>query len=232
MSEHKLTAKLRKLFGRKVKALRAGGIIPGNVFGKKTKSLAVQLDAKELKKTIQEAGETSLIALSVEGESKSRPVLVSGYAQDPVSGALLHVDLHQVDLTVKTTASVPVEVIGKAPAAETGNILVVLKQEIEVEALPADLPDNLAVDVSSLKEVGDSILAKDLKVDRTKLTLQIEAEEPIVTIQEPAKEEEPLAPAEGQGETKGEEGESKEGEASAASKPTDSSSQEKPANEK
>lgn len=191
MSDHKLSAKPRKLFGRKVRRLRRDGIIPGNVFGKKTKSLSVQLDHKQLLAVIRAAGETSLIDLHVEGEKSARPVLISGYAQDPVSNALLHVDFHQVDLTVKTTADVPVEVAGVAPAAAEGNVLVVLKQELEVEALPADLPDKLIIDVSTLKDVGDSILAKDLKLDRAKVKLLVEDEEPIATIQEPAKEEEP-----------------------------------------
>lgn len=219
MSDHKLSAKPRKLFGRKVKSLRREGVIPGNVFGKKTKSISIQVGNKELVGIIKAAGETGLIDLTIEGESKPRPVLISGYAQDPVSSALLHVDFHQVDLTVKTTAAVPVEVVGEAPAAVEGNVLVVLKQELEVEALPADLPDKIGVDVTGLKEIGDSILAKDLKLDRAKVALLVDDEEPIVTIQAPAKEEVVEAPAEEEGEgAEGaepakEEDEKKEGEA-------------------
>jgi large subunit ribosomal protein L25 len=191
MSEYKLSAKPRKIFGRKVRALRLTGVTPGNVFGKKTKSVSVQLSHKELLDIIRKAGETSLIDLTIEGETKARPVLISGYAQDSVSGALLHVDFHQVDLTVKTTADVPVETVGESPAVAEGNVLVLLKQEIEVEALPADLPDQITVDISGLAQVGDTVVAKDLKLDRSKITLALEDEEPIVTIQEPAKEEEP-----------------------------------------
>lgn len=213
MSDYKLTAKTRKLFGRKVKTLRHQGVIPGNVFGKKTKSTSIQLSEKELLAIIREAGETSLINLTIEGEKKPRPVLISGYAKDPVTGNLLHIDLHQVDLTVKTTADVPVVTAGESPAVEAGLVLVTLKQEIEVEALPTDLPDKITVDVSGLKEVGDSVLAKDLKLDRSKVTIELEDEEPIVTIQEPAKEEEPepAKPEEGE-EEGGEEKEAAEGE--------------------
>jgi len=208
MTDHKLTAKPRKLFGRKVKSLRRQGFVPGNIFGKKTKSISVQLDTKTLRETVKAAGETSLINLTVEGEDKARPVLIAGYAVDPVSGELLHVDFHQVDLTQKTTASVPVVTLGDAPAVDNGNNLVVLRQEIDVEALPADLPEKIEIDVTGLTEVGDSVLAKDLKLDRAKVTLQIEDEEMVVTIQEPAKVEEPEpkpegeeaeAPAEGEG---------------------------------
>lgn len=237
MSKHELTAKVRKLFGRKVRRLRAAGIIPGNVFGKKSKSQAIELDKKKLVKTIQEAGETGLIDLTIEGESKKRPVLVAGYAQDPVTGDLLHVDLHEVDLKQKTTAAIPIETVGESPAVEAGNVLVVLKNDVEVEALPTDFPDNIEVDVSVLLEVGDAILAKDLKLDREKVTLMVEDEEQIVTIQEPAKEPEPevVEEAEGEGEEGAEgeaeagEGEAKEGDKAEGGEAKEEGKEEKPA---
>lgn len=204
MKAHELKAKSRKLFGRKVKALRRDGVIPGNVFGANMKSIAVQFDKKSIIETVKEAGLSSLINLSIEGESKSHPVLIAGYHTDPVSGALLHVDLHEVNLKEKTTASIPVHTIGEAPAVAEGNILVVLRNEIDVEALPTDLPEALEVDVTALAAVGDTIHAKDLKVDRSKVTLVIEDEEPVVTIQEPAKEEVVVAPAEGEAAAEGE----------------------------
>lgn len=209
MTTYQLQAKARKLFGRKVKSLRRTGIIPGNVFGPDIKSIAVQFDKKPLIETIKNAGVTSLVNLMVEGESKAHPVLIAGYHTDPVSGAILHVDLHEVNLKEKTTASVPVHTEGESPAVADGNVLVVMRQEIDVEALPTDLPDEILVNVSKLVAVGDTVHAKDLKVDRSKVTLQIEDEEPVVTIQEPAKEEvvEAPAPAEGEAEAPAAEGE-------------------------
>lgn len=199
MTNYTIKASLRTATGRKVRALRKSGIVPANVFGKKTKSVSIQLDAKLLRDILKKAGETSLINLTIEGEKKARPVLVSGYAQDPVSNDLYHVDFHEVDLTEKVTAMVPIKVVGEAEAVKAGNNLVVQKNEIEVEALPADLPDEIEVDVTTLAAVGDSIHAKDLKVDRSKVTLLSEEDETIVTIQEPAKEEEVVAaPAEGE----------------------------------
>lgn len=195
MTTYELKAKVRKLFGRKVKSLRRDGVIPGNVFGPDIKSIAVQFDKKSVIETIKSAGETSLVNLSIEGESKSHPVLIAGYHTDPVSGAILHVDLHEVNLKEKTTASVPVHTTGESPAVAEGNVLVVLRNEIDVEALPTDLPEEISVDVSKLVAVGDTVHAKDLKVDRTKVKLEIDDEEPVVTIQEPAKEEEAPAPA-------------------------------------
>lgn len=202
MSQYVLTAQARQVFGRKVRTLRRQGLVPGNLFGKKSKSLALSLDHKALLKVMREAGETGLINLSVEGQSGTHPVLVAGYAKDPVTEELLHVDLHEVDLTVRTKANVPVKLVGESPAVVAGNVLVQQKNELEVEALPADLPEHLEVDITGLTEVGMSIVAQDIKVDRTKVTLEVGDDEVIVTIQEPAKEEVVAAPSpvEGEGE--------------------------------
>ena len=221
MTTYELKADIRKLFGRKSKRLRAEGLVPGNIFGKKIKSIAVQLDRVKLVATMRAAGETGLIHLKVEGDTKTHPVLVAGYAKDPVTDQLMHVDFHEVDLTQKTSAAVPVKTVGKSPAVESGMVLVQLRNEIEVEALPTNLPDAIEVDITGLTEVGMSILAQDLKVDRSKVTLEIGDDEPVITIQEPAKEEvvAPAAPegeeapaAEGEKATEGE-AKPKEGEA-------------------
>lgn len=201
MTTYELKAQKRTILGKKVKSLRQSGVVPANVFGKKNPSLAIQLDHKTLLTTLRQAGETSLIQLKIEGEGKTRPVLVAGYAQNPVSGAMLHVDFHEVDLTEKTKATVPVRTVGESPAVQGGNVLVLQRNEIEVEALPTDLPDVIEVDVTGLTEVGQSILAGDLKVDRSKVKLEIDDAETIVTIQEPAKEEVVAPPAAEEGET-------------------------------
>ncbi|EKD80551.1 MAG: hypothetical protein ACD_40C00057G0002 [uncultured bacterium] len=228
MSTFELSADIRKVFGRKTKQLRAKGVVPGNIFGKKIKSLAIEINKPGLIDVMRQAGETGLIHLKIKGDDKTHPVLVAGYAQNPVSGEMLHVDFHEVDLTQKTTAMVPVKAVGESPAIAQGNLLVMLKNEIEVEALPTDLPDVIEVDVTNLTEVGSHILAKDLKVDRSKVTLSVEDEEQIVTIQEPAKEEviAPPEPAEGEGApttegdkpAEGEEAKPAEGEAKPESK--------------
>lgn len=220
MPNKQLAAKERKIFGRKVKQLRKQGKIPANVFGPKTKSKAVTIDKKTFMKVFDEVGETSLVNLEIEGEKEARPVLITNLHLDPVTNEVLHADLHQVDLTAKTSADIPVETVGKAPAVDKGGILVMLLNEIEVEALPTDLPEKFEIDVSALEEIGDSVLAKDLKLDRAKVELKVDDEEPIVTIQEPKEEEpEPVSveeEAEGAEEAKGTdeegEGEKKEGE--------------------
>lgn len=215
MTTYELQAEKRTILGKKVKQLRKKGVVPGNVFGKKTPSVAIQVDHKALVATLKKAGETSLVNVKIAGETKARPVLVAGYAQNPVTGELLHVDFHEVDLNQKTTAMVPVKVVGESEVVKSGNVLVMLKNEIEVEALPTDLPDALEIDITSLTEVGATLHAKDLKVDRSKVTLSIEDEEPIVTVQEPAKEEVVEAPVAEGSEAAPTEGEAKAPEAAA-----------------
>lgn len=206
MSNYTLTVKPRKLFGRKVKSLRRTGVVPGNVFGKKTTSTAIQFDGKVFKTLYSKAGETGLINLTIEGEKTARPVLVSGYQVDAVSNDLQHVDFHQVDLKQKVTATIPLKFVGEAPAAASGFVVDTLKNEVEVEALPTDLPESIEVDLSTMVNVGDVIHASDLKIDATKIELQIDPTETIVAVQEQAVEEAPVAaePAEGEAAATGE----------------------------
>lgn len=199
MSSYSVKASKRTTLGRKVRALRRTGVVPANIFGKKIKSLAIQIEIKSLKEILKKAGETNLIDVVVEGE-KTHPVLVAGYSQDPVSGSLLHVDFHEVDLKVKTTAMVPLKATGESEAVKAGNVLVLQHNEIEVEALPADLPNEIQVDITTLTEVGSTIHAKDLNLDRTKVKLMVEDEDVIATVQEPAQEEELVAEAPAEGE--------------------------------
>ena len=207
MSNYSLSATKRTAMGRKVRALRKTGVVPANIFGKKIASLAIQVEAKALKEVPKQAGETNLINLKVDG-GKNHPVLVAGYAHDSVTGELQHVDFHEVDLNVKTTAMVPLHTVGESEGVKAGNVLVLQKNELEVEALPADLPNAIEVDITALTEVGSTIHAKDLKLDRTKVTLLVEDDEVIATIQEPAKEEvveaAPATEASAEGEAKSE----------------------------
>jgi len=229
-----LKAQLRKVLGRKVKALRQQAQLPATVYGKGVKSESLALDLKEFVKVYKQAGETGIIDLTLEGAKASKPVLVHNLQLHPVSNELLHVELHQVDLTKKVKVNIPVEIIGEAPAVEQGGVLFTLLDEIEVEALPTDLPEKFEVDISVLTEIGQSILIKDLQYDKAKVTLHIEdLEAPVVKVEEPKEEEEELAPAteaeapaaegeakaEAEGEAKAEAGEkAKTGETKAADK--------------
>jgi len=194
MQEIKLTAKTRKIVGRKVKNLRQQGLIPANIYGKKTKSLAVSLEKKEFEKVFKQAGETGIVKLTVEEEKEERPILIQNVQLDPLSDEPLHVDFRQIILTEKILAKIPVELSGKSPAAEQKlGILIQTVSEIEVEALPTDLPDKFEVDISRLEKVGDEVKTSDLKVDRKKIELKA-ADDLILVKIEPLAAEEVVAP--------------------------------------
>jgi len=184
MNKTTLTVQVRKVTGRKVKTLRKEGLIPANIYGKKIKSQAVQVKALDFKKAYEEAGETGLISLG------DRAVLVSSVQFNPLTDAVVHVDFRQVDLKEKVTAAVPVELMGKSPA-EKGGIGTVVQyiDEIEVEALPTDLPEKFEIDASGLSEVDQAVFVSDLKYDQAKVEVKNDPGEIIVKVEPPQKEE-------------------------------------------
>jgi len=194
MDKLTLNVEPRKLTGRKVKQLRRQGILPGNIFGKKTDSASVQVKLDEFLKIFAKAGETSVINLKLEGETKDRPVLISNVTRHPATDLLFHVDFRQVDLHQKVVTTVPVELVGESPAEkDLGGILVQQVNELEIEALPNDIPDKLEVDITKLKELGDSLTIGDIKFDSTKITIKEDLAQVVVSAQAP-KEEVEVAP--------------------------------------
>jgi len=207
-----LLVEKRKLAGRQVKTLRQDSILPANIYGRKVKSLAVQVDLKSFLPVLKEAGETGLVELKVKGEDKTRPILIHNIQYHSVSDQPLHADFYQVDLKEKVTSKIPVELIGESSAVKSRvGILIQPLNEIEVEALPTDLPEKIEVDISKLENIDDSVLVSDIKLENTVKVLT-DTTQILVKIDPPAKEEEVVAPpAEGEegeeGKAEGEEGE-------------------------
>jgi large subunit ribosomal protein L25 len=198
MDKVKLTVEERTELGKKVKRLRATGIIPANLFGKGIKSQSLQVDRKLFQRTFRQVGETGLVELSV--GSSNHPVLVHRVQRDPRSDQITHVDFHEVNLKEKITANVPVVLIGESPAEKSGvGLILQTLNEVEVECLPADIPHNFEVSIDKLEEIGQSIHVKDLKADKEKVEIKNDADEMIVTVQtaemKEEVEEEAVSPA-------------------------------------
>ena len=197
MARLKLTAQKREITGKKVKKLRKQGIIPANVFGKNIKSTVVSLKSNEFLKIYQQTGETEIVDLQIEGEKETRPILIQNLQKNPVTGEPLHVDLRQIILTEKLTAKIPVEIVGESPAVQQKiGILIQPISEIEIEALPTDLPDKFTVDVSTLANVEDEIKIKDLQIPRNKIEIKMDEELVVAKINPLAAEEVAPAPKE------------------------------------
>lgn len=162
MKHEKLKVEKRTVLGKGLKKLRRDGIIPANVYGKNIKSASVQVKADELEKVYKETGETGLVDLELDG--KSIPVLIHN-VQKNFRGKVLHTDFFQVNLKEKVKAMVPLEIVGEPSAvAEKLGILMNIIDEIEVEALPESLPENIAVNIEHLANINDQVLVSDLKV--------------------------------------------------------------------
>ena len=156
-----LDAKVREITGKKVKKLRREGMLPVGVYGKGVKSMALSVGEKEFLKVYGQAGETGLVELKFGG--KSLHTLISNVQIHPVNRKPLHVEFHAVSLTEKIKANVPLELTGESPAVVNNmGLLLQPLSEVEVEALPADLPEKINVDVTGLAEVDQQIAVGDI----------------------------------------------------------------------
>ncbi|HLD70959.1 MAG TPA: 50S ribosomal protein L25 [Negativicutes bacterium] len=160
-----LNAKPRKEFGKKTNEMRWNGFIPAVVYGPGVENANIQVEEKEFIKVLRKAGESSLVELSIEGAKEKRPVLINDIQRNPVTDKIIHIDFFQASLKEEVTVAVPLVFEGEAPAEkELGGTLNKNFLEIEVKALPQNLPHEITVDVTGLKTFEDHILVKDLKV--------------------------------------------------------------------
>jgi large subunit ribosomal protein L25 len=152
------------VLGKKVKALRRGGVTPANIYGHNVPSLAIEADTHDLNLLLRRAGRTVLVQVSVEGEPAARPVLVRQYTRRPTNDALLHVDFFQVSLREKLTVDVPLTLVGNAPAVELLDAIVVQSMDaVSVHCLPTEIPSQIEVDISTLVDNASNVYVRDLK---------------------------------------------------------------------
>lgn len=162
MKRHKLAVEKRKILGKQIKKLRREGILPGNIFGKNIKSTSVQVPLKEFSPVYKEAGSTGLVDLELDG--KIIPVLIQDLQTD-YKNNVLHANFYQVNLKEKVKSAIPLEIVGEPKAVtEKVGLLMNILSEVEVEALPEDLPEHIEVNVEHLAAVDDQITVADLKV--------------------------------------------------------------------
>ncbi len=189
--KHQLKAQVRTLLGRKVKQLRKEGLLPATVYGKGFDSISVQINLIEAEKIFNEIGESGLVELIVD-EKEKLPILFRNPQYHPLDEKLIHIDCYKVNLKEKISAMVPIEFVGESQAVKDGNTLVTVTDEVEVEALPADLPESIEVDLTVLENLESTITVADLKVDKSKVEILTDAEQLIAKVEEPrAEEEEP-----------------------------------------
>jgi large subunit ribosomal protein L25 len=189
-----LTVASREILGKKVKALRKEGLIPAEIYGHGQNNVHITVTRKEFAKAYKEAGSTTVVTLLL--DKKKVPVIIHDVTIHPVLDDVTHVDFYQVKMDEKITTMIPLEFVGESPAIkEKGAIINKAMSEIEVEALPGDLPHSIKIDLSVLKDIDESIYVKDIPHPKG-VEFLVEEDTAVASATEPAPEEEVAAPAE------------------------------------
>jgi large subunit ribosomal protein L25 len=195
MKHAELEVQARELFGNQARKLRRDGILPAVVYSKKQEPIHIQVNTRDFYTLFKQSGYTHVVELKL-GSQKNTPVIVHEVDVHPVTGEARHVDFLAVNLKEKVKTSVPVELVGTAVGVkELGALLSSNLDEIEVEALPDNIPESIQVDVTHLAQIHDSIKVSDL-AKSDKYDILEEPEEVIVSLVEGATgiEEETTAP--------------------------------------
>lgn len=193
MSE--LIAEKREILGSKVAGLRADGFIPAELYGYGVDNTHLSVPVDKFTEIYGEAGSSTIVDVVVDG--KKHKVLIHDVQVHPISREVLNVDFYQVNMKEKVKTHVPLEFINESPAVNDLNgVFLTIMDEVEVEALPSELPHNIEVDISVLVELDTSLSIGDLpKSDKYEYTAEPEAavvsvSTPRLAEEEPEEEEE------------------------------------------
>jgi len=203
---------------RRTRRLRADGLIPGVLYGK-GHARAIVVPERELRAAMTGAsGLHAILDVVIEGQTTVHPSILADYQQDPIRGTISHIDLREVRLDQPIHATVTIQLMGEPAGVKTGGMLSLVARELHVEALPADVPEHVEIDVSHM-EVGDVLRLADVPPIESVTLLDDPHETVIATVSVPRGfaelEEADAAEAEAAAaEAEGEEG--AEGEADAA----------------
>lgn len=219
MQKHSLKVEKREVLGKKIKKLRRDGILPANIYGKDIKSASIQVPYSDFNKVFKEAGETGVVDVTLGGTAI--PTLIHNIHKDSF-GNVLHADFFKVNLKEKVKATIPLNFVGE-PKAVTDKIglLMPIHSEVEIEALPTELPESFEVNVENLAEIDQQLTVGDIKTPEG-VTILTDPIQVIVKIGELVSKEaeeqaaEEAAAAEAAATTEGAEGETTEAAAEGA----------------
>jgi len=167
--------------------LRAQGLIPAAVYGEGQDSVAVAVDAKQIANILRsDTGHNTIFKLALAGsDGEPANVIIKDWQVDPVRGRLLHADLMRLSMTTATQVRVSIEPTGEPAGVKLqGGILDLHLREVELECLPADIPERLSVDVSGLN-IGDHVIVADLIYDREKIRVLTDQNQVIASVLAP-----------------------------------------------
>lgn len=158
-----LAIKERQLHGKKVKQLRQQGLTPGVVYGPGIEPMSVEIPEGELKKVVKNAGRHTPVHLT---GSKRRIAMIKEVDIDPSTNMISHVSFHAVKADEPVVAEVPIRLVGEgeSEAEKAGLVILQALDQIEVKALPMDLPEAVEVDITGLKEASEKVTLADAKL--------------------------------------------------------------------
>ena len=192
MAEYKLSLKKREVVGKKLKGLRADGLIPSVVYGGK-EPILTSSEYVVTEKVLENAGYHSPIDLEIEGKKKL--AIVKDVAIDPVSRKIMNVEFQAISAREVVEATTPVVIVGfeESEASKTFHFaLTQTIEELDVKAKPADLPKELTVDASALKEVDDKLTIANIVLPEGVVFAdkELDLEQVVASLYDPAVEAE------------------------------------------
>jgi large subunit ribosomal protein L25 len=186
-----LNAKIRDI-KENLDVMRKAGELPAVFYGMGKENTAISISKSEFKKIWEKAGESATVKITT--DKGSVDALIHEVQTDPVSDEPVHVDFLIIDMNKKIKVEVPLEFVGISGAVKSGlGTLVKVLREVEVEALPKDLPQNITVDISKLDVIDSQILVSELTVPAG-VTIITKGDEVVASIAEQKEEVEEATP--------------------------------------
>ncbi|HKH32131.1 MAG TPA: 50S ribosomal protein L25 [Gaiellaceae bacterium] len=176
-----------------VRRLRKQGLVPGVIYGGGKDPAAICVPERALRKALTGSGGLhAILDVVVEGDGKAdpRPAILKDYQQDVITGRVSHIDLHQVRLDRPIQASIVVQLVGESAGAKEGGVLSQVSREINVEALPMEIPEHIEADVTPM-QIGDTLRLADIPAIGGVTFLDDPEETVLATVTAPSVFEEP-----------------------------------------
>lgn len=187
MEEVVIKVSKRDVIGKQVKVLRREGSLPAVLYGGGLEPTPISMDLRETSRVLAHLPASALVTLDLDGERHL--ALIREKQRDVILGTLTHIDFQAVSTSEKLRVTVAIQLEGEAPAVEElGGILVTGKESLLVESFPQDLPETLPVDISVLKEFGDSLYIRDITPPANVAILE-NLDDMVVSVSAPAAEE-------------------------------------------
>jgi large subunit ribosomal protein L25 len=196
METFTLEGKIREGRGKgPARQTRLTGMVPAVLYGAKKESVSLAVNAKQVARILRsETGHNTIFSVQIAGGSDEKAML-KDWQVDPVSGALLHVDLFRIAMDVRMRVMVPVRTFGEPQGVKMqGGVFETVIREVEIECLPGDIPEEYKVDVTDML-IGKQLRAGDLPLDPQKAKLVTDPTRVLAHVVMLKKEEEPVADA-------------------------------------